>query len=134
MHCIACMQHGAINPGQGKATHFHRIRCSHRVIVPDKIKQLPRPADLVRHDVRACMCGDYVRAGSQYRCWLRLVLGCQPGLSSSYFMPNGFRPGKPKIFLDRTIPAQSVKTVARSGPKPRRVFFGPCRHKPGRYI
>jgi hypothetical protein len=39
--------------------------------VPDKSKQLPRPADLVRHDVRACMCGDYVRAGSQYRCWLR---------------------------------------------------------------
>lgn len=73
LHCIACM-HGTI---QGRAKprliHFHRIRCSHRVIVPDKIKQSCRARQISCDTtcVHARMCGDYVRAGSQYRCWLR---------------------------------------------------------------
>ena len=37
-------------------------------------------------------------------------------------------------FLDRAVPARSVKTVAQSGPKPRRAFVGPCRPKPDPYI
>jgi hypothetical protein len=58
----------------------------------------------------------------------------QPGPSPSCFVPNGFGPAKPKRFFGRAVPAQSIKTVVQPGPKPRRVFFGPCQHKPGPYI
>jgi hypothetical protein len=65
----------------------------------------------------------------------QLVLGIGPGRASpSCFVLNGFGPGKPKQFLDRAVPARSVKTVAQPGPKLRRAFVGPCRPKPGPYI
>jgi hypothetical protein len=58
----------------------------------------------------------------------------QPSSSPSCFVPNRFGPIKPKRFLSRAVLARSVKTVAQSGPKPRRAFFGPCRPKPGPFI
>jgi hypothetical protein len=58
----------------------------------------------------------------------------QPGLSSSCFVPNGFRPVKPKNFLGRAVPARSVKTVVQPGSKSRRAFFGSCWPKPDPYI
>jgi hypothetical protein len=62
----------------------------------------------------------------------RVVLGIGPGRASpSCFMPNRFGPGKPNKLLGRIVPARSTKTVAQSGPKPRRAFVGPCRPKPG---
>jgi hypothetical protein len=70
----------------------------------------------------------------------RLVLGIGSGRagparsSPSCFVPNGFRPGKPKQFLGRAVPTRSVKIVAQPGPKPRRAFVGSCRSKPGPYI
>jgi hypothetical protein len=51
----------------------------------------------------------------------------QPDPSPSCFVPNGFGPAKPKIFLGRVVPARSVKIVTQPGPKPRRDFFGLCR-------